>query len=83
MADPMGPVVETLKKIIARMARVATIRYGTVAQLSPLLINLDGDIDGDGLPIPTPAQSLVPHTVGQRVICAEQNRRVLVIQAGA
>lgn len=85
--DRQAPVKAQIHKLWAARDRSSYIRYGTVAQVSPLLINLDGDIDLDensptfGDPVSSPAQSLVTHTVGQRVICAEQYRRVLVIQA--
>ena len=87
MSAQFGPIFKRLHKLRALIEKKSEIRLGTVAQLSPLMVNLDGDLDTDGDsptfgdPIPTPATSLVTHTVGQRVICAEQHRRVLIIQS--
>ena len=82
----LRPLYKRLHKLRSLIDRKSEIRLGTVAQVSPLMVNLDGDIDADpgsptfGDPIPTPATSPIAHTVGQRVICAEQYRRVLVVQ---
>lgn len=89
MRDPLGPLKQEMHNLADEVGRKAEIRLGTVTQVSPLLVALDGDVDlieespTFGQPISAPAVSLVVHTVGQRVICAEQHRQILVIQAGA
>ena len=88
MSSRFGPIIKRMRRLKALIEKKSEVRLGTVAQLSPLMVFLDGDIDTDeasptfGDPIATPATSLVTHTVGQKVICAEQHRRVLIIQAG-
>ena len=85
--DLLRPLKEQLHKLRALIDKKSEVRLGTDAPLSPLSVYLDGDTDTDpnsptfGDPIATPATSLVSHTVGQRVICAEQHRRVLIIQS--
>lgn len=58
------------------------VRWGTVAQASPLTVNLDGSIDTAGNPVAAPAQSAISGlAVGDRVLCMEQHRRVIVTAA--
>ncbi|QMU97855.1 hypothetical protein FVO59_12035 [Microbacterium esteraromaticum] len=89
MKDRFAPLKKLIHGLVSEVRRKSEIRLGTVTQASPLRIALDGDVDLDetsptvGQPISTPAVSLMVHTVGQRVICAEQHRQILVIQAGA
>ena len=79
--DPLAPLKEQLHKLWAALEPKAEVKLGTVTQTAPLMVTVDGDLDENGDPVPAPAVPLVTHTVGQRVICAEQYRRLLIIQA--
>ena len=89
MRDPLRPLKDQIGKLWGAVDRMPSVRLGTVAGTSPLTVNLDGDIDLDEdsptylAPIETSAVSVMSHTVGQRVICVEQHKQILVIQAGA
>ena len=89
MKDRLAPLKAEMHAQAGELRRKSEIRLGTVTQASPLEVALDGDVDLDeesptfGQPVSAPAVSLVAHTVGQRVMCAEQHRQILVIQAGA
>ena len=82
MKDPLAPIKEQLHKLWAALEPKPDIKLGTVTGTAPLMVAVDGDLDTNGDPVPAPAVSLIAHTVGQRVICAEQHRRLLIIQAG-
>lgn len=75
---PMSMVVDALEQVVGQ--RPAKIKQGVVVQTSPLLVQLDNDIDTQGAPIPSPATTVVGAlSVGVRVVCVEQHRRVMVI----
>ena len=79
MSGLMQPFTEQLSKLWARVATIPTLRWATVTNVNPLQVRLDGDLD----PLLIPPQTVVSGLpVGQRVICVEQNRRVIVIAAG-
>ena len=76
MIDPLRPVLDQLEKIWARLDRVPVISWATVTQTDPLRIRLDGDDD----PLPfTPSSPIAGLSVGSRVVCVEQHRRVIIL----
>ena len=76
------PIRDALKKVFNRLDGMPVALYGTIVQASPVKVALDADIDTVGNPVTRPAQSSVgPLTVGQRVYCLSQSRRVVVISA--
>lgn len=74
----LAPVLDQLAKLWARTDRMPVVRWATVTQAHPLRLLLDGDVDV--LPL-TPQSALGGLTVGARVVCVEQHRRVIVIAA--
>lgn len=74
----LDPILDQLVKLWARTDRMPVVRWGTVTGVSPLRVMLDGD--AAALPF-APACPVRNLTVGQRVVCVEQHRRVIVIQA--
>jgi len=78
LQDLLRPVLGQIEKLWARVDLTPVIRWGTVAQASPLRVTLDGD----AVPLPLTPQTALPSLrVGDRVLCVEQHRRVIVIQA--
>lgn len=78
MQDLLRPIVEQLEKLWTRVDLTPVIRWGTVTQADPLRVQLDGDAE----PLPlTPQTTLRELRAGDRVVCVEQHRRVLVVQA--
>lgn len=74
----LDPIMTQLGKLWQQVGRIPTIRWATVTQATPLLIQMDGDLD----PLLFTPQTVVSGLrVGQRVVCVEQNRRVIVIGA--
>ena len=51
MKDLLKPVLDQLAKLWAAVDRKPTFRWGTVSQATPLLVQLDGDIDPAGDPV--------------------------------
>ncbi|MEZ5110929.1 MAG: hypothetical protein R2732_05440 [Microbacteriaceae bacterium] len=78
MVNLFDPVLGQIEKLWARVDRVPVVRWATVTQSSPLRVILDGDTDA--MPF-TPASVVRDITVGSRVVCVEQNRRVIVVDA--
>ncbi len=72
----MAPVLEQIAKLWARIDLMPAIRWGTVRGINPLSVTLDGDTDP--LPFP-PSTTVLGLTLGARVVCVEQHRRVIVI----
>lgn len=82
LKDLLRPIKDQIHKLWSRVDGTPIIRWGTVTQVTPLLVQLDGDFDlNTGDPITTPGQlpASVSVTVGQRVVCAERDRRVIVL----
>jgi len=80
--DLLRPLLDQIAKLWARVDQMPTIRWGTVATATPLRVVLDGDIDENENPVLAPAQTAVTGvTTGTRVLCVEQHRRVIIIQA--
>ncbi|MGN7978194.1 hypothetical protein ACTJJ4_11530 [Microbacterium sp. 22195] len=80
MKDLLKPIRDQIAKLWAAVDRKPTFRWGTVSQETPLLVQLDGDIDPAGDPVDVAPQSVVSSIpVGARVACIEQDRRVIVI----
>lgn len=77
-----APITDQIGKIWARLDQMPVIRWGIVATVSPLRVALDGSIDENDNPVLAPAQSAVADVAtGMRVLCVEQHRRVIIIQA--
>lgn len=79
----LRPVLDQIAKLWARVDMMPVVRRGFVTTVSPLTVTLDGDIDTLGNPIATPAQFGGTVGVGDRVVCVEQHRRLIVIDASA
>lgn len=78
----LAPVLDQIHKLWTRVDQMPIIRWGIVATVSPLRVALDGSIDENDNPVLAPAQSAVSDvTTGMRVLCVEQHRRVIIIQA--
>jgi hypothetical protein len=75
--DILRPVLDQIGKLWGRLDMMPVVRWGTVTQASPLRVILDGDMEA----LPFSPQNTVPGlVVGNRVVCVEQHRRVLVVQ---
>lgn len=75
--DLVRPLVDQIRKLWARVDVAPVVRWGTVTQASPLRVILDGDLEA----LPFSPQNTVPGLrVGNRVVCVEQHRRVIVVQ---
>ena len=68
------PILDQIAKLWDRLDRTPTVRWGTVTQSTPLLVQLDGD---DVAVSPQTVVSTI--ATGKRVLCVEQRRRVIVI----
>ena len=77
MTDMLEPIMGEIAKLWAALDRVPTIKLATVTQASPLRIRLDGDDE----PLPYAPIGAGGWTVGDRVICAMQQRRVDILAA--
>ncbi|MGU3424037.1 hypothetical protein [Microbacterium paraoxydans] len=78
MQDLLRPIIEQLDKLWTRVDLTPVIRWGTVTQAGPLRVQLDGDAE----PLPLTPQTTLPDLrTGDRVVCVEQHRRVIVLQA--
>lgn len=78
----LEPVLSQIEKLWARVDKMPVIRWGLVATTNPLRVALDGSVDENDNPVLAPAQSAVADvTTGMRVLCVEQHRRVIIIQA--
>jgi len=76
--DLLEPIKDQLRKLWERVALMPVIRWGTVTATDPVAVILDGDEE----PLPFAPQIAVSGlTVGARVVCVEQHRRVIVIAA--
>lgn len=77
MSDLLRPVLDQISKLWGRVDQMPVVRWGTVTAASPLRVVLDGNAD----PLPFAPPSLVKGLqVGNRVLCVEQHRRVIVIE---
>lgn len=76
MTDLFRPILDQIGKLWERADKMPTVRWGTVTQSSPLLVLLDGDTT-------TVAPQTLVKTMppGSRVVCVEQHRRMIVVQA--
>lgn len=74
--DILRPVWDMFKKVWARLDLMPVIRWGTITQTDPLRVQLDGDLDPMIL---TPMSIVGGASVGERVICVEQHRRVIIL----
>lgn len=80
MTDLLRPIKDQIHGLWARVDRMPTVTWGTVATVSPLTVFLDGDLDTDLDPVTAPARSAVNGlTAGDRVLCVDQHRRVIVV----
>lgn len=78
MSDPLKPILDQIAKLWGKVDLIPVIRWGSVTQTTPLRVRLDGDAD----PLPfTPSSLISGLTVGARVVCVEQHRRVIVVTA--
>jgi len=78
VSNVLDPILTQISKLWSRVDVMPTMRWGTVLQASPLSVQLDGDT----VPLPfPPASAISPIRVGARVLCVEQNRRVIVVSA--
>ncbi|MGF3055603.1 hypothetical protein [Microbacterium sp. YY-01] len=76
MTRPARPLVNLIAETRKLAADAPVVRWATVTQPSPLRIRMDGDAD----PMLITPQSLVSGlTVGARVLCVEQHRRMIVV----
>ena len=66
-------IVDRLKDIYDKLAAVASFRWGVVVSTTPPLVRLDADTD------PVIVGTIVPLTVGSRVLVLLQNRKNTVI----
>lgn len=74
----LDPIMRLVEKALTRPIPVH--RWGTVTAVGPLRVRLDGDAD----PLPfTPQNAAGALTVGARVWCVEQHRRVTVLTGGS
>ena len=80
MSTDDDPILAALRKLAGKVDATPVMLWGTVTQATPLMVTLDGAIDPSGAPVAVPAQSADgPVTVGQRVYCVRQSRRVIII----
>lgn len=84
MASALGPFVDHMNLVLKKLAeltgridKMPTIRWATVTQASPLRVQLDGDLEPLSV---TPQAAVVGLVAGDRVVCVEQHRRVIVCQ---
>lgn len=78
MDSPLDPIMRLVEKALTRPIPVH--RWGTVTAVGPLRVQLDGDTD----PLPfTPQNAAGALTVGARVWCVEQHRRVTILTGGS
>lgn len=74
--DADDPILDEIAKLWARGVLTPVIRWGTVTSGSPLRVILDGSTE----PLPFAPQTTVRDlSVGDRVVCVEQHRRVIVL----
>jgi hypothetical protein len=71
----LRPILRKLAELKTLLASAPTIKLATVTQASPLRIRLDGDTD----PLPFTPIGASTWAVGDRVVCAEQQRRVFIL----
>ena len=76
-SEILRPVLDQIKKLWDRVDQVAVTRWGTVTSGDPLRVILDGS--PDALPF-APQSAVRGLSVGDRVVCVEQHRRVIVVQ---
>jgi len=74
--NALEPLVDRVLDLKAVTDGMVQLRWGTVAQGSPLRVRLDGDEDPMSL---TPATVVPALTSGERVMCAIQHNRVTVL----
>lgn len=74
--DILRPVLDQIAKLWTRLDLMPVIRWGTITQVDPLRVQLDGDIEPLIL---TPMSIVGGARVGERVICVEQHRRVIIL----
>lgn len=74
--DILRPVLDQIGKLWARLELMPVIRWGAITQADPLRVQLDGDLDPMVL---TPMTLVAGLGVGDRVLCVEQHRRVIVL----
>lgn len=69
-------VLKKIAELGSRIDLMPKIRWATVTQASPLRVQMDGDAE----PLTITPQTVVRGlSVGARVVCVEQHRRVLVV----
>ena len=79
MTDLLKPIKDQIAKLWTALDGKPVMRWGTVFTASPLTVLLD-----PGMGDPAPARSAAgSHAVGDRVYCAEQNRRVVITGTGS
>lgn len=82
MSDVFGnmlrPVLDQVGKLWNRVDLMPVVRWGTVVAANPLRVTLDGD---DG-PLPfAPVSAIGKLVTGERIVCVEQHRRIIVVQS--
>lgn len=77
--DILGPALDQIAKLWARIDLMPVVRWGTITQTSPLRVQLDGDMEPMVL---TPMSIVSGLRANDRVLCVEQHRRVIVLGRG-
>lgn len=73
----LRPVLDQIRKLWDRVSLMPVVRWGTVTAGTPLRVILDGSTE----PLPfSPQSTIVGLTAGDRVLCVEQHRRVIIVQ---
>lgn len=73
----LRPILESIAKLWARVDLVPVVRWATITQVAPVRIRVDGDAADLAV---TPQLVVGGLLVGDRVVCIEQHRRMIVIQ---
>lgn len=73
--DILRPVLDQVAKLWGRVDMMPVVRWATVTQTGPLRIRMDGDVEPMAL---TPMTVVAALRVGDRVLCVEQHRRVII-----
>lgn len=72
----LRPVLDQISKLWARVDLMPVVRWGTVTSGDPLRVMLDGSTEVLPFAPQTTVQGLV---TGDRVVCVEQHRRVIIV----
>ncbi|WP_228407301.1 hypothetical protein [Leucobacter muris] len=76
----LQPLMDRIVDLAAQLRATPRTEWGVVAEVDPLRVRLDGDLD----PLAgTPASVLREHAVGDRVLCLIQSRRVTIVGRGS